>query len=95
MLCNVSLLVSTQKKNKYISLSYTNNYYNNNPYTIGNLFLPVCCVCVPGGSRSLLKLSQAGKCWDVGRSWERCWGIFFSENNGRTAMVQGDILILE
>ena len=38
----------------------------------------MCCVrvvgvCVPGGSRSLLKLSQVGRCWDVGKYWERCW----------------------
>ena len=39
----------------------------------------VLCVfpaCVPGvcvaRSRSLLKLSQAGKCWNVGKYWERC-----------------------
>lgn len=26
---------------------------------------------------------------------KRCWGFFSAENNGRTAMVQGDILPLE
>ena len=39
------------------------------------------CVCPAGGvfpvgSGSLLKLSQAGKCW------ERYWGFFSAENNG-------------
>ena len=62
--------------NKYIYQSYTNYYYNNNHYIIGNLSCPcvvrVVGVCVPGGSRSLLKLSQSGSCWDVGRRWERC-----------------------
>ena len=29
-------------------------------------------VCVSGGSRSLLKLSQAGRCWEAGKYWERC-----------------------
>ncbi len=26
------------------------------------------------GSRGLLKLSQPGSCWQVGKYWERCWG---------------------
>ena len=34
------------------------------------------CVCVfpacVAGSRSLLKLSQPGSCWEHGRNWERC-----------------------
>ena len=54
-------------------------------------------VCVPGGSRSLLKLSQPGSYWQAGKYWEvpeaeRYWGFFFSENIGRTAAVQGVIL---
>ena len=60
------------KTNKYIYQSYTNYYYNNNPY-IGNLFLPVLCACVVGvcvaGSRGLLKLSQVGRSWQAGKSW--------------------------
>ena len=28
--------------------------------------------CVSGGSRSLLKLSHPGRCWQAGKSWERC-----------------------
>ena len=64
----------------YIYQSYTNYYYNNNHYPLGNLFLPVLCACCPAGvfpvgSRSLLKLSQAGKCWLAGRCWQagKCW----------------------
>ena len=34
--------------------------------------LCVLVVCVPGGSRCLLKLSQDGRNWQVGRRWERC-----------------------
>ena len=34
-----------KKKNKYIYLSYTNYYYNNNHYTMGIFSCP-CCVCV-------------------------------------------------
>ena len=32
----------------------------------------VLVVCVPGGSRGLLKLSQAGRSWQAGKYWERC-----------------------
>ena len=49
---------------------------------------PCAGVCVSGGSRRLLKLSQhgsywqAGSSWQAGKYWERYWGIFFAENNG-------------
>ena len=69
------------KKRINIYQSYTNHYYNNNHYIIGNLFLPVLCVCPAGvcsaGSRSLLKLSQPGSCWQVGRNWQ-AWKILAS-----------------
>ena len=58
---------------------------------------PACVVLPAGGvcpwwRRGLLKLSQVGKCWQAGKCWERyrgrrCWGFFFSENNGRTAVA--------
>ena len=61
------------------------------------------CPCVlsgrcvfPVGSRSLLKLSQpvrsrqAGRSWQAGKYWERCLGLCFSENIGRTAMATFD-----
>ena len=58
-------------------------------------------MCVPGGSRGLLKLSQPGRNWQAGRSWQagKCWmvsevewywGFFFSENIGSPAMVTFD-----
>ena len=46
--------------------------------------------CVSGGSRSLLKLSQPGRSWQAGKYWERCLGLCFSENIGRTAMATFD-----
>ena len=58
-------------------------------------------VCVPGGSRSLLKLSQLvvdgkpGKYWQAVSEVEWYWGMFSAENNGRTATVQGDVLTKE
>ena len=60
------------------------------------IFSCPCVVRVVGwrvcwaGSRILLKLSQHGKCWQAGKCWERCWGLCFSENNGRTAMATFD-----
>ena len=80
-----------KKEYKYIYQSYTNHYYNNNHYIIGNLFLPVLCAlvvaCVSMGSRSLLKLSQPGSYWQAWKilgavsEAERYRGIFFAENN--------------
>ena len=73
-------------------LSYTNYYYNNNHYTIGNLFLPVCCVdlvvvCVfPVGSSGLLKLSQPGKYWQA-------WYLLESGVGG--GAVLGDMFLRE
>ena len=55
-----------------------------------------CCVdlvvvCVfPVGSKGLLKLSQAGRSWQAGKYWKWCWGMFFAENNGRTAAATFD-----
>ena len=46
--------------------------------------------CVCAGSRGLLKLSQDGRNWQVGRRWEWYWGICFSENIGSPAMVTFD-----
>lgn len=64
-----------QKQNKInIYPSYTNHYYNNNHYIMGIFSCP-CCVrpggrrCVPGGSRCLLKFSQVGSLWQVGKCW--------------------------
>ena len=84
------------KKNKYIYQSYTNHYYNNNHYTIGNLFLPVLCVrlvvCVER-EQELVKIFTR---WQVLVGWqkleavseaERCWGMFWKKNNGRTATL--------
>ena len=44
----------------------------------------VVAVCVSGGSRSLLKLSQAGKSWRVGRCWTvwKDWALSWWEKNG-------------
>ena len=49
-------------------------------------------VCVPGGSRSLLKFSQPGRCWDVGRYWEAVLGVMFF---GEYRQDSDDIFILE
>ena len=55
-------------------------------------------MCVPGGGvclwepGGLLKLSQPGRNWQTVSEAERYWGIFFAENIGRTAVVQGDVL---
>ena len=63
------------KKNKYIYQSYNNHYYNNNPY-IGNLFLPVLCVCLVVvcvcRKQGFVKTFTAGSCWKPGKYWERC-----------------------
>ena len=51
------------------------------------------CPCVvrlvcSAWSRSLLKLSQAGSCWQAWKilgvvsEAERCWGLCFGKNNG-------------
>ena len=54
-------------------------------------------VCVPG-EQEFVKIFTA---WQILANWqemgavseaERYWGMFFAENNGRTATVQGDIL---
>lgn len=56
----------------------------------------VCPACVCAGSRGLLKLSQAGRCWLAGRNWEavseaeRCWGMFSQKNIGRIVMATFD-----
>ena len=83
--------------NKYIYQSYNKDYYyNNNHYIMGTFPARVLCpgaggVC-PWGSRSLLKLSQVGRCWQAGKYWERYWGICFSENIGRFAAGAGRYL---
>ena len=64
---------------------------------------PGCGVCVSGGKQRLVKTFTAwkilaslentgkpGKYWQTVSEAERYWGICFSENNGRTAVVQGD-----
>ena len=61
---------------------------------------PGAGVCLEGG-RGLLKLSQPGSCWQAGKYWElvseaeRCWGMFFAENIGRTAVAIFDNLYIK
>ena len=52
-----------KKTNKYTYSSYTNYYYNNNHYTIGNLFLPaLCCLPLAAGVGRLARRCPAGVC---------------------------------
>ena len=57
------------KTNKYINQSYNKDYYNNNHYTIGNLFLPACVVRLvcPRGKQGLVKTFTS---WQVLASWQ-------------------------
>ena len=61
----------------------------------------VCCpAVVSGGKQEIVKIftdRQMMASWQVLEAVseaKRCWGMFWKKNNGRTAMVQGDILPL-
>ena len=69
------------------------------------IFSCPCCVCPAGVcSRREQKLVKTFTTWQILASWQvlgavseavRYWGIFFAENIGSTATVQGDILSKE
>ena len=75
--CNVCLVSQKKRINIYINLILIIIIII--IIILGIFSCPSVCVCVcvpgvcvPGGSRSLLKLSQVGSCWEHGRNWERC-----------------------
>ena len=106
-MCKKAKKINSKKNKYIYPSYTNHYYYNNNHYTMGIFSCPCCVCCpagVCGGEQELVKTFTS---WKILASLENTGSgtggyvflritavsgaLYSAENNGRTAMVQGDI----